>query len=77
MTAQQEFDNKYITSSEICQVLGIHRCTVLLAIRTGRLPEGIIIRRPNGVPQIQLWERDVVAPILVDWSKDLVARKGA
>src|SRR3546814_1019806 len=47
MSAQQEFDNKYISSTEVCQHLGIHRTTVLLALKTGRLPDPVVLRRPR------------------------------
>lgn len=74
--AQQEFDSKYITSTEICQTLKIHRCTVLMAVRSGRLPEPIIIRRPDGAPHILLWLRDEVVFKMADWAVSLAARKG-
>lgn len=77
MSAQVEFDKKYITSTEVCQQVGVHRTTVLLALRTGRLPEAIVLRRPNGQPQILLWERDVLAPILADWSNTRAQRASA
>ena len=69
VSAQQQFDNNYVTSIEVCATLGIHRTSVLLAIRTDRLPEPIKINRPNGTPLVLVWERDVIAPYLADWSK--------
>jgi hypothetical protein len=76
-TAQDDFDAKYITSTEICQTLGIHRCTVLMAVRSGRLPEPIIIRRPDGAAHILLWLRDEVVFKMADWAVSLASRKGA
>ena len=77
MSAQLEFDNKYISSTEICQQLGIHRTTVLLGIRTGKLPTPITINRPNGDPLILLWERAIAAPILADWQATRAKRVAA
>ena len=77
MSAQQEFDNKYISSTEVCQELGIHRTTVLLAIKSERLPEPIMLRRPNGQPQILLWERAPLLPILADWKQARAGRASA
>lgn len=75
MTEQQEFDETYITSSEICESLGIHRVTVLQAVRTDRLPPPIMLRRPNGVPQMMLWKRDGLAPTLAAWKTSLEAKR--
>ncbi|QFR59653.1 hypothetical protein P6F33_gp52 [Pseudomonas phage Quinobequin-P09] len=57
-TAQQEFDEIYITSSEIGQELGVCRATLVNARRRGLLPDPIIV---NGA-QIFIWKRDVVRP---------------
>lgn len=77
MSAQQEFDDKYISSTEICQQVGIHRTTVLLAIKTGLLPTPIVIRRPNGDPLILMWERAIAAPILAEWRATRAQRNAA
>ncbi|MAS67328.1 MAG: hypothetical protein CMK82_11110 [Pseudomonadales bacterium] len=77
VSAQIEFDKKYITTTEVCLLLKVHRTTVLLALRTGRLPEAVTIRRPNGEPQIMLWERDAIAPYLAEWSKARAERASA
>lgn len=77
IAAQQEFDAKYITSTEICQTLGIHRCTVLMAVRSGRLPQPIVIKRPDGAAHILLWIRDEVLDKMAEWSIALASRKGA
>jgi len=77
VSAQLEFDNKYISSTEVCQQLGIHRTTVLLALKTGRLPDAIVLRRPNGQPQILLWERAPLQPYLADWAANRAQRATA
>lgn len=77
VSAQEQFDNKYISSTEVCQQLGVHRTTVLLALRTGRLPDCITLKRPNGQPQLLLWERDVVQPYLAQWAEQRAGRATA
>lgn len=77
VSAQQEFDNKYISSTEVCQQLKIHRTSVLLAVRTDRLPPPIVLRRPNGDPQLMLWERHILIPILAEWHRTRAQRATA
>lgn len=71
-TAQQEFDETYITSSEIGQELGVCRATLVNARRRGLLPDPIVV---NGA-QIFIWKRDVVRPYLDAWRIMLQARRG-
>lgn len=71
-TAQQEFDEIYITSSEIVQELGVCRATLVNARRRGLLPDPIVV---NGA-QIFVWKRDVVRPYLDAWKLMLQARRG-
>ena len=71
-TAQQEFDEVYITSSEIVQELGVCRATLVNARRRGLLPDPIVV---NGA-QIFVWKRDVVRPYLDAWRLMLQARRG-
>lgn len=71
-TAQQEFDEVYITSSEIGQELGVCRATLVNARRRGLLPDPIVV---NGA-QIFIWKRDVVRPYLDAWKLKLQARRG-
>lgn len=61
---QLEFDNTYITSSEICKRLRINRCTLLQARRNGVLPDPI---RVNGT-QLYIWIRNEVNPALKSWA---------
>lgn len=70
--AQREFDERYITSSEIMEKLGVTRTTILLARRTGKLPDPIDIQG-----KIFIWERSKVAGYLDAWKIILDARRGA
>jgi predicted DNA-binding transcriptional regulator AlpA len=70
--AQREFDERYITSSEIMETLGVTRTTILLARRTGKLPDPIDIQG-----KIFIWERDKVKDYLAAWKIVLNARRGA
>ena len=70
--AQREFDERYITSSEIMQSMGVTRTTILLARRTGKLPNPIDIQG-----KIYIWERDKVKPYLDAWKIVLDVRRGA
>lgn len=70
--AQREFDERYITSSEIMQNMGVTRTTILLARRTGKLPDPIDIQG-----KIFIWERSKVQPYLEAWKIVLDVRRGA
>lgn len=70
--AQREFDERYITSSEIMDTLDVTRTTILLARRTGKLPDPIDIQG-----KIFIWERDKVKDYLAAWKVVLDARRGA
>lgn len=69
--AQQEFDERYITSSEIMEKLDVTRPTILFARRTGKLPNPIDIRN-----KIFIWERAKVTPYIEAWKIILDARRG-
>jgi predicted site-specific integrase-resolvase len=76
VSLQEHFDRTFISSSEVCQRLGIARSTLFHGARSGKLPEAIIIKRANGVgAHIMLWERDKAEPMLQEWSKAIDARK--
>lgn len=70
--AQREFEERYITSSEIMQNMGVTRTTILFARRTGKLPDPINIQG-----QIFIWERSKVQPYLDAWKIVLDVRRGA
>lgn len=71
VTAQEEFDATYITSSEICRLLSITRATIVQGRRRGLLPDPVTIN--DG--QILVWKRDVVRPFLDAWKIALQARR--
>lgn len=71
-TAQQLFDERYITSTEMMASLGVTRTAIFNARRTGKLPDPIDVQG-----QIFIWERETVAPYLDAWKIILDARRGA
>lgn len=72
MTAQEVFDEKYITSTEIAETLNIERSTVMHGRRRGMLPEPILVK---GV-RLYIWERETVAPYISAWKLSLASRRG-
>jgi hypothetical protein len=70
-SAQARFVAAYVTSSEVCQTLGVTRTSVLAARRRGALPEPI---RVNDCT-IMIWERQAVTPYLMAWGAILAARR--
>lgn len=72
ISAQEKFDNTYISSSEICRELGVTRATIVNARRRGLLPDPVIV---NDI-QLYLWERETVQPYLNAWSLMLKSRRG-
>lgn len=77
MTAQEEFDAKYISSTEICRDLGVTRASVVNARNRGVLPEPVHVRRANGDPHIMLWDRKVATPYILAWKELLAATRDA
>lgn len=69
--AQREFNRKYVTSTEILKRLDIARSTLLLARRSGRLPNPIEI--PG---QTFVWVRSEVEPYLSAWELMRGASRG-
>lgn len=70
--AQREFDERYISSTEIMRTMRVTRTTILSARRTGKLPEPIDIQG-----KIFIWERGKVKPYLDAWKIVLDVRRGA
>jgi hypothetical protein len=68
---QQEFDELYITSMEVCRKLEVSRATVVMARRRGDLPEAIEIQRESGVPYLLLWKRAEAQPAIDAWAAKL------
>lgn len=76
MSLQEQFDATYISSTEICQRLGVHRSTVFNGAKAGKLPDCIMIRRVDGSAHIMLWLRAQAEPMLEAWGKEIASRKG-
>lgn len=71
MTAQEEFDAKYISSSEICKTVGVTRAAVIQARKKGILPDPI-----NIDDHLFLWLRADVTEKIDAWIKRRNARIG-
>lgn len=71
-STQQEFDETFITSSEIGKELKVCRASIVSARRRGLLPQPIVV---NGA-QIYIWKREIVRPYLDNWKAMLQARRG-
>ena len=69
-TAQQRFDQQYITGAEIRRRLNVAHCTLTHARKRGLLPEPI-----QCGDSMYVWERCVVAPYLDAWELTLRARR--
>lgn len=69
--AQIEFDNKYVTSSEICNYLNISRPALLQGRRRERLPVPISVKGTN----LCLWIRDTVWPTIEQWRQEIDGRR--
>lgn len=70
--AQVEFDQKYITASEIMRDLRISRPTLRYARETNKLPSPIVLNEGT----LFVWERDIIKPYLEAWKNSLTARRG-
>lgn len=71
MTAQAEFDEKYISSIELCDVLGVTRATLMNGYRRGALPEPMRIKRPGGTTHVMLWVREEITSHVAKWKATL------
>lgn len=71
-SAQEQFNQRYITASEIMETLGISRAGFLYARRSERLPEAPICVNHG---RLLIWLRSEVEPILTIWKEELDARK--
>lgn len=70
---QKDFDEKYITSSEICQYLGVTRPAIHFRRKAGELPGAINVFGQ----QLLIWERAQIQPHLDKWMTTLTARRAA
>lgn len=71
-TAQQRFNERYITAPEVCEFMGVGRATLMHARRRGTLPDAVEI---NG-GQVFVWEREKLRPYLEAWKLMLDVRRG-
>lgn len=72
LTAQEKFDQEYISASEIMQELSISRPALQYARITGKLPCAIEVN--DG--RLFLWERKKIRPYLDAWKLMLETRRG-
>ncbi len=61
--AQQEFDKKYITASEVMDILQISRAGFLYQRRAGKLPNAILVN--DG--RVVIWLRAEIESIVEQW----------
>ncbi len=73
-TPQQDFDDKYVTSMEICIDLDVSRSSVLNRRRAGGLPDAIEVRTRDGGLHLLLWCREDIAPHLETWRTQMRKR---
>lgn len=70
-TPQARFDRAYITSSEICNRLGVTRPAIHFRRKSGLLPDAIQVYGQ----QLLIWERAAIEPYLVEWEISLRAKR--
>jgi hypothetical protein len=74
LTAQEEFDDRYVTSAEICVDMGVTRSSVVNRRKAGGLPGAIEIKTRDGGIHLLIWVRADVAPHLEAWRSQLRQR---
>lgn len=70
MSAQDEFDHKYVTSAEICVDLGVSRVSLFNRRKAGHLPDAIEVRSANRI-HLFIWNREQIAPFIAQWQAQL------
>jgi predicted DNA-binding transcriptional regulator AlpA len=70
-TAQERFDEKYITATQIAEEVGVSRPAVLRAKQRGFLPEPISV----GDTVVTVWEREIIRKHLEAWKLTVGCRK--
>lgn len=71
MSAQKEFEELYITSSEIARTLGVTRAAIIQARQKGQLPDPIMVEG-----HLTIWKRWFIVPYVEAWQKKRRARIG-
>lgn len=74
-SAQQRFNEIYISSTQIMIDLNISRATLLYARTKGILKDCEAISVNDG--QLYLWERSLIQPKLDTWKEIIDYRRGA
>lgn len=69
---EEQFKLRYITSAEICKLLGVNRSSLMQARRRGMLPNAMRLPKQNGYA----WDRVAVKPFLDAWTLSLASRRG-
>lgn len=62
-TPQEDFDAKYITTTEVIAEMGVSRCAVTRAVGRGSLPQPISV----GTMNLSIWERSEMTPAMQAW----------
>lgn len=73
MSAQEDFDRTYITSSEICRRVGVTRAAIVKARRQGALKD---LQPINVEDQLMIWRRTDAEPAVLKWIEIRNARIG-
>jgi hypothetical protein len=73
ITAQQAFDNMYVTSKHIAATLGVSRQAVVQAVQRGTLPAADVIVSDD---KLHLWLRKDVEPHVDAWKQAIDLRRG-
>jgi hypothetical protein len=73
-TPQEQFDAKYVASTEICVDLGVSRSSVFNRRKAGGLPGAIEVRTRDGSIHLLLWVREDIAPYIEQWRCQLRRR---
>lgn len=69
--AQKRFDEKYINTAEICELLGVNRSTVMNWRLNGTLPDPILVCNFT-----YIWEREFIKPYLTACKHSIDVRMG-
>lgn len=71
MSAQEDFDKEFMTSSEIARRLSVTRSAVIQARQRGKLPDPIFIEN-----HLVVWRRQTIEPYVAQWEQERKERIG-
>lgn len=60
---EEIFKRDYMTSTEICEEMGINRSTLVFGQKTGRIPPAIRVCGSH----VFIWRRETIRPHLEAW----------